>query len=100
MAFVQPEVEVGQVVHWFDSVTTKQPAAAIVTKVFDASVNLSVTIDGYQTIWCRSGVRHAEDPALKEKPFLLQNGCWRHTKSTQDLQALRDLLAGSKPDAV
>lgn len=79
--YKQPQVEVGQTVHWFPSMTPgddAKPTAAIVINVGIETVDLSIfQMYSINTVF-RAGVRHVTDP--RNTRFLnSEGGTWSHT---------------------
>jgi hypothetical protein len=87
-----PEVEIGQVVHWFPDNPGTNATAALVTGVGTETISITIFADGYVNGLTRDGVRHASDPKRRH----INNeeaGCWDHTPTTKKLIPLAKLVA-------
>jgi hypothetical protein len=63
---------------------------AIVTRVGDGSLGLSVVVDGSTTLFARDGVKHRDDPGWT--PESGDAGCWWfHADDAEDTQAFDEL---------
>lgn len=81
-----PEVEVGDVVHWYpDDAEDQKPFAAIVSSVgIRGTLCLSIINPNSYNFMVRDGVRHRGDPFAKTDD-LRENGFWQHTPKTNRL---------------
>lgn len=88
-AWKVPEVNVGDLVHWYpDDSLGQKPFAAIVNSVgIRSSVGLSIVHPQSYNLMIRDGVRHRQDPLVKADD-LAENGFWEHTPMTQMLHDL------------
>jgi hypothetical protein len=87
-----PEVEVGQVVHWFhDQGNDQLPYAAIVSAIGMRSITCNISMPDNYNFMVRDGVRHRDDPAAREGD-VKDAGCWTHTDATLQLQDMRKAI--------
>lgn len=94
-AFAPPAVEVGQVVLWsFGPGSGEVPGVAVVTKVGSTSINCCVHHESTRDHINKTGVRHKDDPFLKDMP-LHSAGCWDLTPRDKRVDAL---LAAFPPE--
>lgn len=81
-------VEIGDEVHYFrDAQVRDTPVAAIVTRINDETLDLTLIVKDAATLVPVSGVRHASDPRI-EMPEIRKLGCWDHKPRTRKLLAL------------
>lgn len=89
--FKMPEVSVGQVVVWYNGNQGDKGTPAMVTKVGDRSLSVSVLLENASGFMCKSGVKHIKDPAVTDHDKN-KVGFWEHTKQTKDLEAFTTMV--------
>lgn len=86
--FAPPTVEVGQIVLWtYGPGAAEVPCPAIVRKVGNNTLNLSLVVDSQKDFSIKGGVRHCDDPFLASMPGH-DSGCWRKTPRDLRIDAL------------
>ena len=82
-SYKMPKVHQGQVVLWYDGGDRGgEPSAAIVTRVGDETVNVSVISPDCYNFRIRDGVRHLDDPhdrRSRHDDVRDHPGCWDYT---------------------
>src|SRR6516162_3586570 len=83
--YKQPKVHVGMMVHWHDGGSrSTPPAAAIVTAVADAMIDLSVVTPMALGFQIKQGVRHVDDPDRRQVEQA-DVGAWDYTPETKGI---------------
>jgi hypothetical protein len=91
-----PEVEVGQIVHYYPGGITTRPCAAMVTQADGNSVVVNIFMPNSYNAAIRDGVRHVSDPRTKDSERI-ENGLWDFTPSELRLrQTIANLLDGRR----
>jgi hypothetical protein len=90
VAFVMPEVEIGDIVE-FRYLANDTPSPAHVISIYRNSLDLAIVKANGAAVF-REAVRHVDDPDLKTNPTVRKQGMWKHTQRTQKLIELLKLF--------
>lgn len=89
--YKMPPADVGQAVYWYiDGRAQGEPYPALVTRRANRGVDtvgLAVMTPDSRLFMLREGVRHCDDPRLKEAERV-ESGCWDYTDRDKKLQGL------------
>lgn len=96
--FAPPPVEVGQIVLWTHGPGPGEvPCPAIVRRVGNTALNVSLIEADSRTLSPRTGVRHVDDPFLATMPEH-SAGCWRLSPRDLRINALLDSFGHSEEE--
>jgi hypothetical protein len=99
MGFRMPAVEIGQIVLWYAHADTNvPPLAGLVTQVNPGNVHLNCADVKTYNFLVRDGVKHVNDPSLRETERKEQGG-WDYTPRDKLINELLGGQASAAPQA-
>lgn len=86
--FRMPDVQIGDTVLWYPDANQSHddtPSPAIVTRVSERTISVSVVGEGIPGLNCYDGVRHISDPSLR-RAEIRANGGWDYLPRQKEQQ--------------
>lgn len=99
MDYQMPKVEVGDVVLFYLSGSASEPPMpAIVCHVGERTLSLGVIGRDSYALYPADGVRHLDDPLLRNNVDLQIHGAWEKTPQAKRLEAMEKVVASIMRD--